>query len=111
MLQKTIKLNLYFVKELTNSPYWNKRKVVTKSKTSSQYKIHFYNSDLLITAQLDKDGMFYFVNNNNDFPLKSSQIKNLIKRIQLERELKNWGDVSRKKYNQIQAKIFNDMVN
>lgn len=111
MLQTITKLNRDFIKELTNSPYWKKRKVVIKSKTSSQYKIHFYNNDLLITVQLDKDGMFYYVNNENDFPLKSIQIKNMIKRIRLERELKNWGNVSQKKYNQIQARIFNNMVN
>lgn len=111
MLQKLTKLNQDFIIELSNSPYWKKRKVIKKSKTESQYKINFYNTDLLITAQIDKDGMFYFVNNSNDFPIKLSQVKNMTKRIQLEREMKNWGIIHRKKYKQIEAEIYNELVN
>lgn len=109
-MEKTTKLNRDFIVEISNSPYWNKRKVLKKDKTTSQYKLHFYNKDLTITSQLDGDGMFYFINNENDFPIKPSQVKSMLKRIRLERELKRWGDITKKNYNQIEAEIYNEMV-
>lgn len=111
MLHRAKKLNRDFITELTNSPYWGKKKIVQKTKISSQYSIHFYNTDFLITTQIDGDGVMYFINNENDFPLKSSQIQNLLKRMQIEREMRGWKKPTRRNYNQIRAQIFNEMVN
>ena len=111
MLHRVKTLNRNFIEELTNSPYWRKKKIVKKGKIFSQYSVHFYNTDFLITTQIDGDGALYFINNENDFPLKSSQIQNLLKRMQIEREMKGWKKPKRRSYNQIRAQILNEILN
>ena len=110
MLQQVKNLNREFIAELTNSPYWHKKRVIKKGKALSQYSIHFYNNDFLVTTEIDGDGVLYFINNENDFPINSARIKSLLKRIRLERELKGWKIPSVRKYNQIRAEILNEML-
>lgn len=110
MLQRIKTLNKDLMEELTSSPYWRKRKIVKKHKLSTQYSIHFYNDDFLITTEIDGEGVLFFINNKNDFPLPSHKIKILLRRMQLERELKGWNKPPRRKYSQIKSQIFNEIL-
>lgn len=98
------------VSEFSNSPYWKEKSVLNRTRTSGYYQIKFGSIILNILINISGDGIEFDILKENNFPIKRSTLKNILKHIKIEREFKQWEKPPKRNYDSLRSEYFANLL-
>lgn len=100
-----------FLIEVTNSPYWKRKKVVQLVSTESTYKLNLYKEKLFIKIKLTGNEVTFVIANSDNKIIPTSKLKYITNLIKVEREFKRWNTADKKIYDVIRNDYFSKILN